>query len=364
MGPPHVAVDTDRRPFVLIWEVTQACDLECEHCRADAQPDRHPAELDTAEGKTLLENARRFGDGQLLVLSGGDPLVREDVPELVEYGTDLGLRMTMTPSGTASLSERTIAELDRSGLERLALSIDGSTADRHDSFRGESGTFERTVQAARSARKQDLALQVNTTVTAETVDDLPAIADLVSDLDAVLWSVFFLVPVGRGTVLEPIDPERSETVMEWLHDLALVRDFGIKTTEAPHYRRVGVQRGETNGDSTVKADGIGRRSGVRAGDGFAFVSHKGIVYPSGFLPASAGSVRESSIVDIYRNADLFERLRDEDRLRGKCGHCGFRNICGGSRSRAYAYTGDPMASDPLCPYVPTGYDGPLPAHRL
>ena len=364
MSPPQPAVDTDSRPFVLIWELTQACDLECEHCRADAQPDRHPAELDTAEGKALLEDARSFGDGQLVVLSGGDPLIRDDVPELVEFGTDLGLRMTMTPSGTSSLTANRIAELERAGLKRIALSLDGSTANRHDSFRGETGTFERTVEAAHDARDRGIPLQVNTTVTAETVDDLPTIADLVEDLGAVLWSVFFLVPVGRGTVLDPISPERADSVMEWLHEQADDRPFGIKATEAPQYRRIGIERESDRSSAPTMADGIGRRNGIRAGDGFAFVSHTGVVYPSGFLPMTAGSVRETSIVDIYRNADLFERLRDEEEFRGKCGQCEYRQVCGGSRSRAYAYTGDPMESDPLCPYVPDGYDGPLPDQVL
>jgi radical SAM protein len=359
MGPPR-QVDPDDRPFVLIWELTQACDLECEHCRADAQPDRHPAELDTAEGKVLLDEAARFDEHQLVVLSGGDPLARDDVPELIDYGTDLGLRMTLTPSGTASLSEDRIEALQSAGLKRLAVSLDGSTRERHDSFRGETGTFERTVEAARYAREIGLPLQVNTTVTSETVDDLPAIADLVEDLGAVLWSVFFLVPIGRGRVLDPVSPDRAERAMEWLLDQSEERPFGVKTTEAPHYRRVAVERKRASGDATPEADALGRRGGVRAGDGFAFVSHTGSIYPSGFLPLSAGSVREDSLVEVYRDSELFSALRDEDRFRGKCGVCEYRNLCGGSRSRAYAYTGDPYESDPLCAYVPEGYDGPLP----
>ncbi|MFB6267000.1 MAG: TIGR04053 family radical SAM/SPASM domain-containing protein [Halodesulfurarchaeum sp.] len=354
-------IDVENRPFVLIWEVTQACDLECKHCRADAQPDRHPGELSTAEGERLLEDAARFGEGQLVVLSGGDPLVRDDLVHLVSYGTDLGLKMTLTPSGTASLTPNVIDELADAGLRRLALSIDGSTAERHDEFRGEPGSFEQTVTAAQYARERDLPLQINTTVCQETVDDLPALADLTEELGAVLWSVFFLVPIGRGRVLEPIEPDRAEAVMEWLFEQSRRRGFGVKTTEAPHYRRVAIQhRGDANGPRSNPGDSIGRRTGIRAGSGFAFVSHLGQVYPSGFLPTPAGSVREEDIVDIYRNADLFERLRDPDALEGKCGVCEFRHVCGGSRSRAFAYTGDPLESDPLCPYVPDGYDGPLP----
>ncbi|XVH33279.1 TIGR04053 family radical SAM/SPASM domain-containing protein (plasmid) [Haloferacaceae archaeon DSL9] len=354
-------IDRDERPFVLIWEVTRACALACKHCRADARPGRHPDELSTREGKRLLDSARRFGDGQLVVLSGGDPLARDDIVDLVDYGTDRGLRMTLTPSGTASLTADRIGDLVDAGLRRMAVSVDGGSAAAHDSFRMEAGSFEQTVDAARAAGDAGLPIQINTTVCAETVEELPAIRNLVEDLGAVLWSVFFLVPVGRGTLLDPISPARAERVMGWLRDVNEDAPFGVKTTEAPHYRRVALQhrRGSEVADGLVP-DGIGRQTGVTAGDGFAFVSHVGEVYPSGFLPRSAGNVRERSIVDIYRNSELFRSLRDPDALRGKCGACEFRRACGGSRSRAYAYTGDPLESDPLCAYVPDGYDGSMP----
>ncbi len=364
MGAPHSSIDTDNRPFVLIWEVTQACDLECEHCRADAQPERHPAELDTREGRALLDEASQFGDGQLVVLSGGDPLVRDDLMELVRYGTENGLQMTLTPSGTSSLTPSVVDELSEAGLKRLAVSLDGPTATTHDSFRGENGSFEQTVAAARYAREQGVPLQVNTTVTKDTVDCLPEMAALTEELGAVLWSVFFLVPIGRGRILDPISPARADQVMEWLLEQSQTRSFGVKTTEAPHYRRVALQHQQDGTGELPGADEIGRRTGIRAGDGFAFVSHTGEVYPSGFLPKTAGSVRQDSIVDLYRHSELFETLRDEDQFRGKCGSCEFRSVCGGSRSRAYAYTGDPLESDPLCPHVPAEYDGPLPAQRL
>ena len=357
-------IDTDERPFVLIWELTQACDLECDHCRADAEPQRHPGELTTEEGKRLLEQAAAFGDGQLVVLSGGDPLKRDDAVELVEYGTQQGLRMTMTPSGTNSLTPEIIQDLADAGLQRLAVSIDGESAASHDDFRGEDGSFDQTVAAARAAREAGLPLQINTTVCQSTVEDLPGIRELTADLGAVLWSVFFLVPIGRGRILDPISPEHAEDAMEWLLDVADEERFGVKTTEAPHYRRVALQQKMQAATGAKPDDEIGRRTGIRAGDGFAFVSHTGEVYPSGFLPHSAGDVREQSIVDIYRDSTLFEQLRDEDNLKGKCGACEFRQVCGGSRSRAYAYTGDPLESDPLCSYVPEGYDGPMPADEF
>mgnify|MGYP000235144291 CR=1 FL=1 len=349
-GPPR-RVDTDERPLVLVWELTQACGLTCDHCRADAQPARHPDELTTAEAERLLDDAREFGDGQLVVFSGGDPLKRDDAVHLVDYGTNLGLNVTMTPSGTDALTPDAVGELADAGLRRMALSVDGATAERHDAFRGEDGSFADTMRAAQAARDEGIPLQVNTTVCRRTVSDLPEIADLVADLGAVLWSVFFLVPVGRGAALDPVSPDRAERVMEWLVAERDEWPFGLKTTEAPHYRRVAVQQADESPE---------RQMGITAGDGFAFVSHVGEVYPSGFLPESAGNVRENAVVDLYRDSALFESLRDPDRLDGKCGACPYRNVCGGSRSRAYATTGDPLESDPLCSFVPEEYDGPLP----
>ena len=348
-------IDTDDRPFVLVWELTRACELTCDHCRADAQPERHPDELTTEEGKALLDSVREFGEGQLVVFSGGDPCKRDDLVALIEYGTDIGLTITLTPSGTVALTAETIETLADTGLKRLALSVDGATAESHDDFRGEAGSFGQTVAAARTARDAGLPLQINTTVCERTVDELSGIRNLVADFDAVLWSVFFLVPVGRGRLLDPVSPARSEDVMHWLATVADEEEFAIKTTEAPHYRRVLQQAA----DPTAS-----RRGGITAGDGFAFVSHIGEMYPSGFLPESAGNVRETDVIDLYRESDLFESLRDTGALEGKCGVCSFRNVCGGSRSRAYAYTGDPLASDPLCPYVPPEYDGPLPEQQL
>lgn len=221
-------IDLSERPFVLIWEVTQACELECEHCRADAQPDPHPDELSTVEGRALLDEAADFGEGQLVVLSGGDPLIRDDLVELVRYGTQQGLSMTLTLSGTDSLTPAVVDTLSDAGLRRLALSIDGATAEAHDDFRGEPGSFEGTVSIARYASEQGIPLQINTTVSRETVGELPAIAELTEDLGAVLWSVFFLVPIGRGRILDPIEPERADRVMEWLLEQAAERSFGSR----------------------------------------------------------------------------------------------------------------------------------------
>ncbi|RQG90406.1 radical SAM protein [Natrarchaeobius chitinivorans] len=356
------SLDTSDRPLVLIWELTQACALACDHCRADAQPHRNPEELSTAEGRRLLEEAAEFGEGQLVVLSGGDPLIRDDVEELIAYGTELGLRMTITPSGTRSLTADRIEALADAGLKRMAVSLDGASPETHDVFRGENGSFEETIRAIADARNAGVPVQVNTTVCRETVGELPAIRDLLREIGAVMWSVFFLVPVGRGRVLEPIDPDEADAVMAWLDEVSNRDPFGVKTTEAPQYRRVSTQRSGAGGDERGNA-GVRRRTGIVAGDGFAFVSHTGEVFPSGFLPQSAGNVRDRPVTDLYRESALFRGLRDRDRLEGKCGACPYRSVCGGSRSRAFAHTGDPFASDPLCPYVPEDYDGPLPWDR-
>ena len=297
-------VDTAERPVVLVWEVTRACSLACEHCRAEATPRRHSDELTTAEGEVLLEEAATFGDGQLVVLSGGDPLVRDDLEHLVAYGTDLGLRMTLTPSGTDSLTRERVEALADAGLQRMGLSLDGATPDAHDAFRGERGSFESTLRAARYAADAGLPVQVNTTVCDATVEELPGLRDVVRDLDAVLWSVFFLVAVGRGRLLDPVDPERADRVMDWLDAVRGAEPYAVKTTEAPQYRRVVLQKCRAESAHRSSSGGeapavvAGRRGGVRAGSGFAFVSHVGDVYPSGFLPESVGNVREESVVDV------------------------------------------------------------------
>ncbi|MFB6070194.1 MAG: radical SAM protein [Halanaeroarchaeum sp.] len=338
--------DYDETPLIVTWEVTQACDLECDHCRASAQPDRDPAELSTSEGKSLIDSVARFGHpSPVFVLSGGDPLKRPDLLDLVDYATDRGLPTAVTPAPTANLTRVTIERFADRGVKRMALSLDGATPAAHDGFRGEEGSFATIRRAARQAREAGIGVQINTTVTAETVDDLPGIADLVEDVGAAMWEVFFLVPIGRGEDLAQLEPDRTVEVMEWLYRRQREEPYRVITVEAPHYRRVAdrVEREES---------GRGVRVGsTRAGNGFVFVSYDGEVYPSGFLPQSGGNVTDRDLVDVYRDGDLFQALRDDDALSGSCGDCEFRDRCGGSRSRAHAVTGDPLASDPLCPWV-------------
>ena len=336
------------RPLLIYWELTRACDLACRHCRAEAIPQRDPRELSMEEGFALLERLTAFGDPRPhLVLTGGDPLKRPDLFDLIAEARRLGFLVALTPSGTYALTEAVIDRLKAAGIWMLALSLDGSTATRHDALRGVPGSFAQTVRAARWAAAAGLPLQINTLVCAETLEDLPAMVERVKELGARRWSLFFLIPTGRGRLLREISPEESERLMHWLIDLAPQVPFEIKTTEAHHYRRVLVQR--ANGHLPPAAR---RGFGVRDGNGIMFISHIGEIYPSGFLPIPLGNVRREDPVAIYREHPLFVALRDPDALKGKCGRCPFRAICGGSRARAYAVTGDPLESDPLCPYLP------------
>ncbi len=338
--------DYGSTPLIVTWEVTQACELECDHCRADAQPDRDPAELTTEEGKELIDQVANFGSPPpILVFSGGDPLERPDLMELLSYADSVGLRTGVTPAPTASLTESVLDELKEAGVNRLALSLDGATADRHDSFRGEEGSFERIRQAAEYAATIDLSLQINTTVTATTVDDLPEIAGLVEDFGAVMWEVFFLVPLGRGVELEQLSSEETEELLEWLYRRQREADFRLITVEAPHFRRIAKQVERQEGGSNPRVGSTGD------GNGFVFVSHTGEVFPSGFLPMEAGNVRDEELVSLYRDSSLFESLRDPSQLDGTCGECRHRKQCGGSRARAHATTENPLGSDPLCARV-------------
>ncbi|MFP4530630.1 MAG: radical SAM protein [Halodesulfurarchaeum sp.] len=342
----------DRTPLIATWEVTQACDLECDHCRADAQPDRDPNELSTAEGKALIDQIADFGHpSPVFVISGGDPLKRPDLYELIDYATDQGLPTAVTPAPTPLLTRDVLETFADLGVKRIALSLDGASAENHDAFRGEDGSFELIMERARMAKDAGLGIQINTTVTATTVDDLPEIAALVEELGAAMWEVFFLVPIGRGTELEQLEPAETVDVMEFLYERQKSAPYRTITVEAPHYRVIANEVEQAASGNSVRV------GSTRAGKGFVFVSHEGDVFPSGFMPLTGGNVTETSLVDIYRDSALFEMLRDDSQLTGSCGTCEHREICGGSRSRAYAATGNPMASDPLCPYVETLISG-------
>ncbi|MEV0830415.1 TIGR04053 family radical SAM/SPASM domain-containing protein [Nonomuraea rubra] len=373
----RVRRDVAAVPFIVIWEATRACPLACLHCRAEAVPGRHPRELTTEEAYRLMEQVAAFGSpAPLFVITGGDPFERPDLFDLIRYGRARGLAPAVSPSATPALTPANLARLHEAGAAAISLSLDGAAAPVHDAFRGYDGVFTRTLDAWRAAREAGLKVQINTTVTRHNLTDLPGIARLVRDEGALLWSVFFLVPTGRGRALPELSPAQVEDVLHVLYDLGTT--IPVKTTEAHHFRRIAVQRRILAERGLDHADTLGplyrdlrrrceedglieeqrtRRPpiDVNAGRGFVFVSHTGTVHPSGFLPVGAGSVRERSLIDIYRSAPLFAALRDPDRLGGRCGACEFRTICGGSRSRAYACTGDVFAEEPWCAYQPGSF---------
>lgn len=359
--------DFQHSPFVVFYELTQACDLVCKHCRACARSARALDELDTRLARQLLEQLVTFPKPPLLVLTGGDPLKRPDVYELVEHGVGLGLDVAMTPSATPLVTTDALQRLHDAGLHRLALSLDGADAATHDAFRGVPGSFDRTLKILAEARRIGLPLQVNTTIARLNVHQVDALAELLMDCGIVLWSVFFLVPVGRGEKLQRISPQEYEDVFARLWRHAQHQPYGIKTTEAPQYRRFVLRRqGDPQRDSNDGARPGRQRAplGINDGRGVMFISHQGAVYPSGFLPVVCGQFPRDSVVDIYQNHPSFRALRDANLLQGKCGRCEFRHVCGGSRARSFAVSGDMLAAEPDCDYLPAALSDTMAGNRF
>lgn len=345
-APSASAFAFDRAPQRVYWEVTRACGLACRHCRAEASPQADPGELTPEEGRALLGRLAEFGDPKpKVVLTGGDPLERADLFALIAHARSLGLGVSVSPSATPKLTTEVVFRLANAGVEAISLSLDGATAARHDDLRGVDGCFGRTLAAARAAANARLPVQINTLACAETLDDLLAVYALVTELRVARWSLFFLVSVGRGAVLQQLDVAAVDRLLGWLAGLPRDRPPLVTTTEAPHFRRVQLQRRRLPQVPSARAG-----FGVRDGNGVMFISHTGEVSPSGFLPLSAGNVRTDSPAAIYRTAPLFTSLRDTTALGGRCGACEFHAICGGSRARAWTATGDPLAEDPLCDY--------------
>jgi AdoMet-dependent heme synthase len=342
-------------PALIYWEMTRACDLACRHCRAKAIAERDPQELTTAEARAVLEQVQGFGGrGPHLVLTGGDPLKRPDFFELLEYGARLGLHISVAPSGTAALTRATFRRFKECGVESISLSLDGPTAEKHDEFRGVPGCFDRTVEAAREAQEEGLLLQINTLVTAGTDSDLPELYEVVRRIEPMRWSLFFLIQIGRGEGLREVSAERAEEIHNWLYGLSKTTPFTLATTEAPHYRRVAITRMRAEGRSMaeIRETPVGRGFGIRDGNGVMFISHTGDVCPAGFLPLVAGNARQKSIVEIYRNSEIFQKIRRPEDFKGRCGICEFKEICGGSRARAFAASGDCLGDDRACVYQP------------
>jgi radical SAM protein len=380
--PARGGLNFDETPFLAIWEVTQSCDLACKHCRAAAQPIAHPDELTNAEGKALIDQIAAM-HVPIFVFTGGDPLKRKDVFELIRYAADKGVQVAVTPSATPLLTREAIFKLKEAGLVRLGISLDGSTPEIHDAFRGLPGAWARTIQAIEWANEAGIPIQVHSTISRHNAHDLDNLCALFEKLAIVMWNVFFLVPVGRGQIADLLSGEEFEQVFGKIYELSHRVSFQIKTTEAMHYRRYllqhnleerrmghghahgasagsakGYEAGTPTSDSHTRTASWATRR-VNDGKGFLFVSHVGNVYPSGFLPINAGNVKQTPLQEIYRNAPIFKSLRDTSKLEGKCGVCEYKEICGGSRARAYALTGDPLAQEPCCIYQPKNWDAQL-----
>jgi radical SAM protein len=347
----------NRAPMLVYWETTLSCGLACRHCRAEANLEPGPDELSTPDGIRFLDRLTGFGRPYPhVVFTGGDPLRRPDLETLVEAATARGIGASLAPAATSLLTKERLTALRDAGIQTMSLSLDGSTPALHDGFRGVPGTFEGTLEGVRIAHEVGLPLQINTLVTDETLPDLPATYELMKTLGIIRWSLFFLISVGRGSALREISAGDGEKLDHWLYDLSKTSPFAIKTTEATHYRRVAIKRMQADGldNAAILATSVGRGFGVRDGNGIMFVSSNGTVYPSGFLPLPVGNVRVDDPVTLYRTHPVFTGLRDVDQLKGRCGRCEYAEVCGGSRARAYAWTGDVLESDPLCPYVPSG----------
>jgi radical SAM protein len=361
--------DFDLAPFTIAWEITRACAFACIHCRANAQHQRHPNELTTGEGFQLIDRFKAFGN-PILIFTGGDPMMRPDLFDLIRYATEKGLRCSLTPTATALPTPERLQQAREAGIRRIALSLDAPTPEVHDAFRQVPGAWQRTMKILHNAQSVGLSAQVNTTVTRLNLNLLPEMVKFVQEVGAVQWSLFFLVPTGRGQIADMISPGEHERVFNWLYNLSCHSTFDIKATAAPMYRRVAIERKHADSPSPDRsgeggggwgfqgagfqyADGLNRPvKGVNDGRGFLFVSHLGDIMPSGFLPLPVANVRTADVVDVYRNHPTLRALRDPARLKGKCGVCKYREVCGGQRGRAYAITGDYLESDPVCVYEP------------
>ena len=354
----YTAADFATSPLMFYYEVTLACDLVCKHCRASAQERPDPGELSNEQAKALIDQVATFPRRPNLVLTGGDPLKRADLFALVHHAAARQLHVALTPSATPLATRAAFEQAKEAGVSALGISLDGADAKTHDALRGWEGSFARTLRMLDDARQMQLFVQVNTTITRRNVDQVDALAELLAAHGIGMWSVFFLVPVGRGIEEQRISAEEYESVFARLWHHAQRQPFAVKTTEAPHYRRFVLQQGGDPLAGPAGAHGArgkgGRRAplGIGDGKGIMFVSHTGEIYPAGFLPLRCGRFPADSVVDVYQNHPTFRALRDPDQLKGRCGICEYRHVCGGSRARAYAVTGDPLESEPDCVYIP------------
>jgi radical SAM protein len=372
-----VAKSYEERPLLLFWEMTKACPLACAHCRAHAQHTAMPGEMSTEEGVRFLEDVAGFGSpSPILVLTGGDPLARPDFFTLLEKGHELGLKLALAPAVSSSLKGKNLDRIKELGVNAISISLDGATPATHEGIRQVPGHFQATLDTLADLVERGFMVQVNSTVMRRNAEELGDIAVLLKKLGVHVWEVFFLVHVGRGTSVEELPPTEIEDVSHFLFDSARY-GFIVRTVEGPFFRRVVTWRADLADDvDPAKRFGLGplytrlssrlftelgapthhpkaTSAGTRDGNGILFVAHDGGVCPAGFLPLPLGNVRERNVVEIYREDPVLKSIRRAE-FKGRCGGCEFREICGGSRSRAYAAFDDALAEDPACAYVPAG----------
>ncbi|MBA4389641.1 MAG: radical SAM/SPASM domain-containing protein [Syntrophus sp. (in: bacteria)] len=324
---------------MVAWELTRNCNLSCIHCRASAASGPHEDELTTDECKGIIDEILAFSS-PTVILTGGEPLLREDIFDIIEYGNAKGLRLVIAVNGTL-LDHARALKLKEGGIKRVSMSIDGKDSVTHDAFRGVEGSFDAVMNGAKILSETGLPFQINTTVTRLNADDLESVYELSKSIGAVAWHIFLLVPVGRGEGLkgEELSAKMYENVLEWLYTMEKKNEIEMKVTCAPHYYRIVKEKGDTP-----------KSAGCLAGKSFMFISHKGIVQPCGYLEVPAGDVRVSGVQKVWEESPVFRNLRDLGSYKGKCGGCKFLSICGGCRARAYELTGDILEEEPLCSY--------------
>jgi AdoMet-dependent heme synthase len=354
-GNAHPGQDHSATLRLVAWETTRNCNLNCVHCRAAATCGPYTGELDTQAALALLDQIAQVAK-PIIILTGGEPLLREDIFEIAKYGDAKGMRMVMAPNGTLVTPE-IAAQMADSGIQRISVSLDGSSAESHDAFRGVPGAFEGALKGIANARAAGVQFQINTTITKANLDQIPKILELAESLGAVAHHIFLLVPTGRGKYIvdQEIDAREYEETLNWFYDQRGKTSLQLKATCAPHYYRILRQRAREDGQSvTFESHGLDAVTrGCLGGTGFCFISHRGIVQPCGFLDLNCGDVTQQSFDTIWHHSEHFKTLRNFSKLHGKCGCCEYHRVCGGCRARAYEATGDYMAEEPLCQYNPS-----------
>lgn len=339
---------------LIAWEVTRACNLACKHCRAESRLEPYPEELSTEEAMGLIDSFPKTGN-PIVIFTGGEPLLRKDIFDLIRYTKDKGLRCVIAPNGTL-LSSENVKKLKNTGIERVSVSIDGPDAESHNQFRGVPGAFEASLQGIENLKKQDLPFQINTTVTRDNLKNFKEIFSLAESLGAVAWHIFLLVPTGRASSItqEVISAQEYENVLNWFYDFRKLTNMHLKATCAPQYHRILRQRAQEEGIavnySNFGLDAISK--GCLGGISFCFISHSGQVQPCGYLNLNCGNIRERSLPEIWSKSSYLNELRNRELYQGKCGICEYHNVCGGCRARALTMNGHYLAEEPLCLYQP------------